>query len=642
MPERFSLIRAMGVGSLLSCLIPVMAHLSKDIVHASYMAIDFMPVAAVFVFFILVFVINTAVRAVHRDSALTGPELMVVYIMLIMCSSITTMGLGSQLLPIMAAPHHYASPENRWAELVHPYLPAWLVPGPEAASKFFIGLEEGESIPWGAWVKPLLGWVVFLAPAYFLMIAMAVMLRKQWVEREHLIFPLTALPMAMAESPEPGHLLGPFFRNRGMWVAFAIVFIFTSVKAMHAYFDFVPEIRLQNSIMVFRRTTMLTFYFSFPILGLAFLINKDLSFSLWFFNLLFLCVVGFFNINGVQLDENLGVYGTQNPIFHYLGAGAIMAFVLGGLYNARQHIRDVFARALGRRVDLDDTDEILSYRTAVWGSMVSILILWIWLSRVGLNPLIVPLYLVAVYLLFLGMTRIVSEGGLPVAVAATIAPTVVVSMLGVNLVGATGLMALALMYVWCADIRIFPMAEAAQGLKMIDTCPPRKRRGVFWAMCLALVISFIVSITLSLYLAYTYGGITLEAWFFGNGAKAPYVMMADHLNNPKPPSVPGYLLMSGGATVSVALAVLRATFSWFAFHPIGFAIGSTWIMNVAWLSIFLAWLVKSLILRYGGPRAYRQAVPFFLGVLMGQYSAAAFWFVVDLFTGETNNIVFWI
>ena len=45
------------------------------------------------------------------------------------------------------------------------------------------------------------------------------------------------------------------------------------------------------------------------------------------------------------------------------------------------------------------------------------------------------------------------------------------------MVVAGGLMALALMYVWCADIRIFPMAECAQGLKLVDACPaPRRRR----------------------------------------------------------------------------------------------------------------------------------------------------------------------
>jgi len=49
-----------------------------------------------------------------------------------------------------------------------------------------------------------------------------------------------------------------------------------------------------------------------------------------------------------------------------------------------------------------------------------------------------------------------------------------------------------------------------------------------------------------------------------------------------------------------------------------------------------------LILRYGGPSIYKRVVPFFLGLVLGQYTAAAFWFVVDLCTGKTLNTVFWI
>ena len=640
--ERFSLRRAMVAGGLLCCLIPPMAHLSVDIVHASYMAIDFMPVGAVFLFFLLVLVLNTGVRALSPSAALTRPELLVVYTMLIVCCSITTMGLGSQLLPIMAAPYHYASAENRWAELIHPHLPGWLTPNAEAASAFFVGLARGESIPWGAWIKPLLGWLVFLAPAYFVMIAMMVILRKQWVEREHLIFPLTVLPMAMAESPAEGRLLGPFFRNPGMWLGFGIVFVITSMVALHSYYDFVPDAPLFNSIMIFRKTTQLTIRLSFPVLAFTFLINKDLSFSLWFFNLVFLCVTGFFNVVGIRLDENLGIYGTHNPIFAYLGMGAIAAFVLVGLYNGRDHIRSVVGHAFGRRSDADDSGEILSYRTAVWGTIVSLLIMWGWLSQVGLHPLIVPLYLFLAYLLFLGLTRIVSEGGLPTLVAAMIAPTVLMSMLGVRMIGAAGLMALALMYVWCADIRIFPMAETAQGLKMIDTCPAKKRRGIFWAIVLALVISFVVSVVVSLSLAYEHGGITLNSWFFQGGPMAPFRLMAEKLKDPSPPSGNGYLLMSGGAAVTIALTALRASFSWFALHPIGFAIGGVWLMNQLWFSVFLAWLIKTLVLRYGGPQLYKRVVPFFLGLVLGQYSAAAFWFLVDLCTGKTGNQVFWI
>ena len=642
MPERFSLWRAILVGGLLCVLVPVMAHLSINIVQASYMAIDFMPVAAMALFFVLVFVLNTLLRAVSPAAALTRPELLVVYGMLIVCSSIASMGLGSQLFPIMCAPFQYATVENRWADTVLPHMPRWLAPSQEAITGFFLGLKEGQSVPWGAWVAPLAAWLVLLGPAYFVMIALMVILRKQWVEREHLIFPLTVLPAIMSEPPEGRRLLGPFFRNPGMWIGFGIVFLLMSSTALHGYYDFFPAPILSDSVPIFRQTTSLAIRLSFPVLGFAFLINKDLAFSLWFFNLVFLCVTGTFNVIGVRLNENLGIYGSSaTPILAYIGMGSMAAFVLAGLYNAREHLKGVVAKAFGRPSGADDSGEILSYRAAVWGIVVSLAVMWAWLSVVGLNPLIVPLYLLLVYLLFLGLTRVVSEGGLPTIVAAMIAPTVLMSLLGVKLIGASGLMALALMYVWCADIRIFPMAEAAQGLKLAEDCPGR-RRGIFWAFVIALAISFIVSAYMSLSLAYGRGAMTLDSWFYIRGPQAPFALMADKFQNPSPPSLPGYLLMALGGAVTVVLTVMRATFPWFALHPIGFAVGSVWLMNHLWFSIFLAWLIKSLILRYGGPAVYKKAVPFFMGLVLGQYSAAAFWFVVDLCTGKTENRLFWI
>ena len=95
-----------------------------------------------------------------------------------------------------------------------------------------------------------------------------------------------------------------------------------------------------------------------------------------------------------------------------------------------------------------------------------------------------------------------------------------------------------------------------------------------------------------------------------------------------------------GALATLGLSIMRASFSWCSLHPIGFAVGSVWVMNKLWFSIFLAWVIKSLVLRYGGPLVYRKAVSFFLGLILGTYSAAGLWFVVDLVTGKTGNVIF--
>jgi hypothetical protein len=42
----------------------------------------------------------------------------------------------------------------------------------------------------------------------------------------------------------------------------------------------------------------------------------------------------------------------------------------------------------------------------------------------------------------------------------------------------------------------------------------------------------------------------------------------------------------------------------------------------------MAWLLKSVILRYGGPPAYRRLTPFFLGLILGDYLTGAVWAII--------------
>ena len=65
-------------------------------------------------------------------------------------------------------------------------------------------------------------------------------------------------------------------------------------------------------------------------------------------------------------------------------------------------------------------------------------------------------------------------------------------------------------------------------------------------------------------------------------------------------------------------------------------------MDSLWFSIFLAWLVKLMVMKYGGPSLFRRIRPFFLGFILGQYVISGIWLIIDFFTGMTDNSVFWI
>ena len=65
-------------------------------------------------------------------------------------------------------------------------------------------------------------------------------------------------------------------------------------------------------------------------------------------------------------------------------------------------------------------------------------------------------------------------------------------------------------------------------------------------------------------------------------------------------------------------------------------------MNPLWFSVFLAWAVKKLVLRFGGAGVYRRSQVFFLGLIAGQALSNGLWLIIDYFTGKVGNHIFTI
>ncbi len=56
--------------------------------------------------------------------------------------------------------------------------------------------------------------------------------------------------------------------------------------------------------------------------------------------------------------------------------------------------------------------------------------------------------------------------------------------------------------------------------------------------------------------------------------------------------------------------------------------------------MLIGWLVKRLVLRYGGTRLYRQVLSFFLGLVIGDYAVASLWVPVPLVSSRSGYRAF--
>jgi hypothetical protein len=637
-------VRSLVTGAIMSFCISTGAPYGNMVLQGSYLALDFSTAGAIFLFFLLVLFVHTGLGLIDRRLAFRREELVVVYIMSIVACSIPTMGLTEYLLPIISGATYYATAENEWGVLVHPYIPSWMVPQDFTAVKYFYeGSPRGIGITWTTWITPLLTWVPLILCIYFSMICLIVVLRKQWIERERLAFPLAQVPLAMIEDDGSGSPLKPFFRNWVMWCGFALPLAVGSLKALHNYYNFIPTVITQTTIPLFGNAAVLQIALSFPMLGFTYLVNTEIAFSIWFFSLLMRGQEGVFDLLGLTSVEKIW-YAPPEPIIAHQGMGAFIVMVVFGLWVARDHLSDVWRKAIHGDDRIDDSDELLSYRVAVFGFLGANALISTWLWLAGLPIWAVPVYLGIMYLIFLAITRIVAEAGIAAARAPLIPADFMHSTFGNSVLGADGLTALGFTFVWAADVRTFVMASVANGLKLAEDQLARRKRALFWAIALAIIVSIVSSIWAVMYMSYSHGGINLNGWFFGpaGGPAYPFNFVTQEMNNPDGPDWTGWIATGVGGSVMAGLMLARHTFLWWPLHPLGFAVSSISLTNYISFSVFLAWLIKTLILKYGGIVMFHRARPFFLGLILGQFFVAGIWLVIDFLTGMTNNNIYWI
>jgi hypothetical protein len=155
------------------------------------------------------------------------------------------------------------------------------------------------------------------------------------------------------------------------------------------------------------------------------------------------------------------------------------------------------------------------------------------------------------------------------------------------------------------------------------------RRRYFWAMMAAGAFGAFAVFWAYLHLSYIYGsGAKFRSGY--SMAQAAYSRLQGWIRTPEPPNVMANWAIVIGFAVCSALMLLRLHYFWWPFHPIGYAISGSWAINLVWMPLFIAWGLKIVVLRYGGLRLYRAAVPFFLGLTLGQCIVGSLWSLIGI------------
>jgi hypothetical protein len=170
-----------------------------------------------------------------------------------------------------------------------------------------------------------------------------------------------------------------------------------------------------------------------------------------------------------------------------------------------------------------------------------------------------------------------------------------------------------------------PMPFQLEGLKLADMIGMKSRKllaPIIAATLMGIFTCFWVYMHLGYRIGMSNSGITnAHGW-------EAYSLLEQWLLNPTKHDYRVMLFISIGFLTAVFLTVMRTHFLWWPFHPAGYALANAWGVTVTWFPLFISWLLKVLILRYGGLRAHRRAAPFFMGLILGDFLTGSIWSIL--------------
>ncbi len=584
-------------------------------------------------FLVVLTVLNGIVGRRSARLALDRAELLLVYVMLTVATAIVSIDFLDILVPMMTYPFRFASPENRWAELVLPHIPWWISVSDPAAVK---GWYEGNtslyaSGNWRPWILPVCVWSAVIFLMLGVMFCINVIVRRQWIEHDKLQFPIVELPMQITE---PGHRL---LRSKLMWIGFGIAAGISIVNGLNVLYPSVPYIPVKmwdisrnfaNKPWNAMGWTPVSFY---PYgIGLGFLLPLDMLFSCWFFYVTW------------RLIRILGsVYGAYDttPNFPFMNQQALGAYYLIGifaLWSGRKHLRQVVRAAFGA-AKIDESDTPMSYRSAVFGLIAGTVAVMAFFHLIGLAPWMAVTAIALYFFLALAISRMHAEFGPPAHDLHYMGPEVVITgMFGTGAFTNANLTGFAWFWWFNRAYRSIPIAYQLDGLKIAQRSGASERR-MGAAIALASVAAVVSGFWLYLHFGYERGAsVRMAGHVQGFGWEAFYRSLSNWINNRTDPDLPSTLAIGWGMGFAYFLYMMKLRFSGWPFHPLGFAVSTSYSIGTLWLPMLIAWAAKLIALRAGGLRSYRVVLDFFLGLLLGDFIMGCLWPIIGWIFGTST------
>jgi hypothetical protein len=631
-------LRSVLVG-IVGILVVVLPAIIADHKMVYWVPVDSVPSLGAIGVIILMLMFNRIVAKFKAKSLVFSQrELIIIYSMMAMGGLMAGFG-GVRALPHLALALTFGrSGMHPWGDKVTEEvasfamdLPSFIAPkNEEMLLGFYRGLDSTSlaGIPWRLWTGPAIFYTLRLSLFIFLGICITTFFRKHWSERERLTYPITIplLELTSTKSTQWG-VKGRIWWDNGLfWLGAGISTLLTIWLVLGAKYG-IPVFKTKYTFTTFERYSFLdlvfgrgyvspalTFIGHNPlVVGIGYFVPTNILAGIWSTTLLFQLWRAVQTFMG---NFSFTQYGWWGDGYIY-GNGAGFALAVTCIWVIRHEIKEMIKWAFRGGEEADDPNEPTSYRMALFGAIICLILLVIMetMIRVPLSHSILSYLWWAVC--FITNARIRSQAGIPAKMASPITSTGPIKTLppswfsfqhpaSIYSRGSQWPYFVATCSVPSVFLESQHMAEEV-GLRKRDMT-----KVLFLSIGIVLVLSwFVVLPTI-----YKYGAWTLKAHNWQRGAMGVYYL---YLGTTSPSPLRGLI----GAGYVFLLSILTLTYSWWPISPIGAAFALTEVsFNQMWFGFFIAWVVKLLVLRYGGAPLYKRVAPLFIGAVIG-YAVSA-------------------
>ncbi len=655
-------LRAVLLGLAGALVVCGFTYFNDQVIRQTYLVGMNMPTAVYGGLILIVLVVNPLLGRIRRGWQLTGRELAVAMLLTLVACCIPSAGLLETFPNAMMMPHHLAKTEPAWQtegalDMAPRYMLADVTEDEDRVLNGYVqGLSSGQKrisfgdVPWSAWTRTLAFWLPLLLLLWTGLIALAMVLHQQWSVHERLPYPIAAVTEALL--PPEGGARKPVYRTRLFWMGCGAVCFVHLVNYAYAWWpSALVQIPRQVDFSALRELfptfcragggRLFRFTVYFTIVGLAYFVPKDVSFSMGvgpFFYFLLAGILAGFGITMSGGSDAVHLSGS-------LQAGAYTGMFLLIMYTGRRYYANVFCTALGLR----PTDDVEPQ--AVWGARIFLacaLLVIVILTAAGIDWQLSILFTALLVMAFVVIGRISAGTGHLFTQVYGGPVLIMMGVMGSRAIGpSTALLLFLVSTVLILDTREALTPFILNAYKVLSERESRLRPVVGLSV-LALLVGLAVAVPVTLYVKYDRGTNLAAVWASRTVPRGPFdkamlikqrLRAQGRLENAESLSgwrrllafSPSRTFLAGFGSalcVFLLLSAARLRFTSWPLHPVMLLVWNTFGGWKFCASFLVGCFVKWAVVKYGGDRTFQQLKPVMVGLIAG-----------DMLIGITTSII---